>query len=45
MKVICKRTDNFTIIALHLGVFRVLLFLFFTTGEDLEWTYIDNLYY
>ena len=33
MKEICKRIDNYTMVALHPGVFQVSLFIFFTTGK------------
>ena len=33
MKGICKRTDNYTIVTLHLGVFQVSLFIFLPHGR------------
>ena len=34
MKVICKCTNNYTIVALHLGVFQVSLFIFLSQGRS-----------
>ena len=37
MKRICKRIDNDTIVALHPGVFQVLLFIFLPQGRTGSW--------
>jgi hypothetical protein len=37
MKGICKCTDNLTIVAFHLGVFQVSLFIFLPQGRTGGW--------
>ena len=37
MKGICKRTNNYTIVALHPGAFQVSLFIFLPQGRTSSW--------